>query len=147
MSERIFFFTEITPFKIKGKSWMRRWIRETIKEEGYRTGEINIILCTDDRLRSINRKYLLRNFFTDIITFNLSEKEKRISGDLYISVDRIKENSKAFKVDEIDELHRVVIHGVLHLLGYNDHTKKGKGIIREKENYFLEKRIYRKAKR
>ena len=97
---------------------------------------LHIIFCSDDYLLDINKKYLNHDYFTDIITFNYNENNT-IIGDLFISVDRVKENAKELKVDFNNELFRVIIHGVLHLCGYNDKTQDQLKEIRTKEDEFL----------
>ena len=112
------------------------WIILCIKKLKIIHGDISIILCDDDYLKGINLEYLNHNYYTDIITFDYSEKDK-ISGDLFISIERVKENAEINNVDFINELCRVIIHGVLHLCGFNDKTEEEKKEIRHKENYFL----------
>ena len=98
------------------KTTVSEWLNNCIQDLDYKTGEISIIFCSDDYLLDINKKYLNHDYFTDIITFNYNEKNT-IIGDLFISVDRVKENAKELKVDFNNELFRVIIHGVLHLCG------------------------------
>jgi len=117
---------------------VKKWIFNEIVSHTFTVGEINIIFCTDDYLLEINKKYLKHDFFTDIVTFNYNEGT-HISGDLYLSIERIFENSKSFSVEFEKELHRVIIHGILHLLGYNDDTKEAKEIIHLLENSSLER--------
>jgi len=138
----IHFFTEDISYTLKQKSLIRNWIRETIINEGYKLRELNFIFCTDEYLLSINQQYLQHDTFTDIITFDNSNKKTDISGDIFISLDRVRENALNFKVNEKDELHRVMIHGTLHLLGYPDKGKAAKAVMTEKENYYLSKRSF-----
>ena len=112
------------------------WINSCISQVSKITGDISVIFCNDEYLKTINIKYLNHDYYTDIITFDYSEKDT-ISGDLFISIDRVIENAKLNNVHFINELYRVIIHGVLHLCGYNDKTVKEKKEIREKENFFL----------
>src|SRR5690606_38906062 len=108
--------------------------------EGFdKTGELSFIFCNDAYLLSINQQYLNHDTYTDIITFDNSEKETIISGDIFISLDRIEENAALFEVTKIHELHRVIIHGVLHLCGYRDEKKGEKILMTEKENFYLSK--------
>ena len=109
-----------------------------IIEEGCATGNLTIIFCNDEELLLVNRQFLDHDFYTDIITFDYRENDL-ISGDLFISVDRIKENALRFSVSANEELHRVVFHGVLHILGYNDKTTSEVKAMRAKENYYLNK--------
>jgi len=132
------FFSEDIKFTLKNKGVIRSWISNTIKEEGFkRIGELSFIFCSDDYLLSINQQYLNHDTYTDIITFDNSDDEEIISGDIFISIPRIRENASLYKLQESDELHRVIIHGVLHLCGYLDETKKEKKLMTKKENYYL----------
>lgn len=107
------------------------------KEEGKRFGDINIMYCDDALIREYNRKYLKHDFPTDIITFYDRDEDGKIEGDLLISIDTVNQNSKRFKKSFENELMRVIIHGMLHLCGYNDSTMEEKKYIRKKENYYL----------
>lgn len=120
-------------FSLKNRLATRQWLKACIKSEGKKPGEINIIFCNDEYLQNINQEFLGKNYLTDIITFDFSEKDK-ISGDLYISYERIKENAKKYNVSLEEEIWRVMAHGVLHLMGYDDKTKAKKQIIRKKED-------------
>ena len=131
------FFSEDKAFVVKGKKNIRDLIKKICLEENKKLGFINCVFCSDNYLIEINNKYLQHDYFTDIITFDHSENKKNIEGDLYISVDRTKENAKKYKVDENTELIRVIIHGLLHLIGYKDKTKKEKALMSEKENKYL----------
>jgi rRNA maturation RNase YbeY len=133
----IHFFTEDIIFTLKKKSEIRNWILNTVKNESYRLKELNYIFCSDEYLLGINRQYLNHDTYTDIITFDTSEEERVVVGDVFISIDRIKENADKFNSAEHDELHRVMIHGVLHLLGYTDKGKKEKAQMTDKENQYL----------
>lgn len=139
----ITFFREDVDFVLKDRAKVRAWIGETIKEEGYKQiGELNFIFCSDDYLLEINEQYLNHDTYTDIVTFDSSEKEGVIAGDVFISVERTRENAIKYAVSEIDELHRVIIHGVLHLCGYKDESKSDKALMTEKENTYLAKRTF-----
>ena len=118
------------------KTTVTEWLNSCIQDLDYKTGEISIIFCSDDYLLDINKKYLNHDYFTDIITFNYNENNT-IIGDLFISIDRVKENAKELKVDFNNELYRVIIHGVLHLCGYNDKTQDQQKEIRTKEDEYL----------
>jgi probable rRNA maturation factor len=139
MISSIHFFSENIPYNIRGKTKIRKWIGETITAENSITGELCFIFCDDDYLYTINRKYLKHNTLTDIITFPLGHDQNIISGDIFISIQRVRENANLFKQRINDELHRVIIHGVLHLLGYNDSTKAEKKLMSAKEDYYLKK--------
>lgn len=136
----IHFFSEDISFNLKQKIRLRNWISNTIKEEKKRLGELSFIFCSDAYLLTINQDYLNHNTYTDIITFDNSEDDA-IKGDIFISLERVRENALSFKVSEQDELHRVMIHGTLHLLGYADKGKDAKALMTIKENYYLLKRF------
>ena len=109
-----------------------------VETEGCDLGEITIIFCTDEELLELNKQHLSHDYFTDIITFNYNDG-KTLSGDLFVSTDRILDNAKLLEVPFTEELHRVCYHGVLHLVGYNDKTDADCLLMREKENYYLNK--------
>ncbi len=109
-----------------------------VETEGCDLGEITIVFCTDEELLELNKQHLSHDYFTDIITFNYNDG-KTLSGDLFVSTDRILDNAKQLEVPFIEELHRVCYHGVLHLVGYNDKTDADCLLMREKENYYLNK--------
>jgi rRNA maturation RNase YbeY len=134
----ITFFSEQVPFTLKNKIKIRDWINDSIKNEQSSLGSINYIFTSDKYLLDINKEYLNHDYFTDIITFNYCQ-ENQINGDIYISIDTVKNNSQRFDVSFVDELHRVMIHGVLHLIGFNDLTEEQKKIMRQKENEYLER--------
>jgi rRNA maturation RNase YbeY len=115
----------------------RAWILEVLKIHSFKLGELNIIFTDDEYLLDINKEYLNHDFYTDIITFNNCEGDV-ISGDLFISVDRVKENSVSYNESFERELNRVIIHGILHLMGYDDLTKEDEKSMRAMENNFLE---------
>ena len=131
------FFSEKKSFQITKKKKIRLLVKEICKNEGYVLSFLNYIFCTDKYLLKINQKYLSNNNLTDIITFDFSEKKNTAEGDLYISVERVKENSKKYKVLFTKELIRVIIHGLLHLAGYNDGSEKEKKRMRSLENKYL----------
>jgi rRNA maturation RNase YbeY len=132
------FFTEETKFQLKERIRIKNWINETIIRENSNPGIINFIFTSDKYLLEINKQYLSHNYFTDIITFNYCE-QNIINGDIYISICTVKSNSRKFNVTFTEELHRVMIHGILHLLGYEDKKEEEKVKMREKENQYLEK--------
>lgn len=133
----IHFFTEDTTYRIEQKLLLKRWIKTAIVDEGFNVGEINIILCSDSYLLGINKQYLQHDTYTDIVTFDNSERDNTIAGDTFISIDRVKENALKFGVSERDELHRVIIHGILHLCGYGDKQKEEKALMTKKEDFYL----------
>lgn len=132
------FFSEDIDFTLKNKQKVREWIGAIIKQEGFkRIGELSFVFCSDKYLLEINKQYLDHDTYTDIVTFDSSEEEDTIAGDIFISVERTRENASKFGVSETDELHRVIIHGVLHLCGYHDKKKEDKALMTEKENAAL----------
>ena len=131
------FFEEDIRFKLKDKAKVKTWVKATIETEGYKLQELNYIFCSDEYLLDINRQYLDHDTYTDIITFDNSEKEKVITGDIFISIDRVRENAEKFSSGELNELHRVIIHGALHLLGYKDKTAESKKNMTSKEDQYL----------
>ncbi|MVZ65687.1 rRNA maturation RNase YbeY [Sphingobacterium sp. DK4209] len=139
----IHFFTEDIAFSLKEKQKVREWIAQTIKSEGFtRVAELNFIFCSDEYLLSINKQYLDHDTYTDIVTFDSSEDETVIAGDIFISIERIRENAAKFGVADRDELHRVIIHGVLHLCGYYDKKKEDKTLMTQKEDQYLKARLF-----
>jgi probable rRNA maturation factor len=136
------FFEEDISYKLKDKAKVRKWITDTVVAEGYKLQELTYIFCSDEYLLTINQQYLDHDTFTDIITFDNSEYEGEITGDIFISIPRILENAAKFKVTDADELHRVIIHGALHLLGYTDKKPADKQKMTEKEDYYLAKRQF-----
>lgn len=136
------FFAEDISFNLKRKGFVRTWIRNTIIAENHRLRLINFIFCSDAYLLNINQQYLNHDTFTDIITFDNSDTRNEIVGDIFISLDRIRENASELDVNETDELHRVMIHGTLHLLGYADKGKSAKALMTEKEDLYLSKRAF-----
>ncbi|MES2810067.1 MAG: rRNA maturation RNase YbeY [Bacteroidota bacterium] len=136
------FFEEDITYKLKDKIKVRRWITDTIKAEGYKLDELNYIFCSDAYLLQINQQYLNHDTFTDIVTFDNAEEDGVITGDIFISIPRTQENAEKFKVSATDELHRVLIHGALHLLGYLDKKPADKQKMTEKEDYYLAKREF-----
>ena len=133
----IFFFNEKIRFKLSGQKKTISWIKSVIKKEGAMLNSLNYVFCSDEYLREMNIQYLKHRTFTDIITFNYNPSKTQIEGEIFISIDRVKENAEKFKSDFSTELNRVMIHGVLHLLGYKDKTKREKSLMREKEDTYL----------
>lgn len=138
----IYFFSEDVTFTLKEKMLVRNWIHETIIQEGYSLNSLNFIFCSDAYLLNINQEYLKHDTYTDIITFDNSDIEGEILGDIFISIDRIVENTHKFKVSQRDEIHRVIIHGTLHLLGFKDKSKADKLRMTEKEDEYLKLRKF-----
>lgn len=133
---KINFYSEDCVFDLKGKTRARRWLTECIEAEGGVLGEIAIVFCSDDYLLAINREYLKHDYFTDIITFDYSENGT-VSGDLMISIDTVRSNAEKFGAGFDDELWRVMVHGVLHLLGYGDKTPEEETRMHALEDKYL----------
>ena len=131
------FFSEKKTFKVAEKKKIRLLVKEICKKEKIDLSFLNYIFCTDKYLLEINQKHLNHNFLTDIITFDFSESNNTAEGDLYISVERVEDNAKKYKVLFSKELIRVVIHGLLHLIGYKDGSEKEKKRMRSLENKYL----------
>ncbi len=125
-----------TEFELKNQKNISNWIEKSIQNEEHKLEEISYIFCNDKYLLEKNMQFLDHDTLTDIISFDYSVG-KIISGDIFISIERVKENANKFKVNFIDELHRVMIHGVLHYCGYKDKTEDEKKTMRSKENYYL----------
>ena len=132
----ISYYNEDTDFLFKGKNLNNRWLRMVAGSEIRRIGDISIIFCSDNYILDVNMRYLQHDYFTDIITFDYCEGDK-LSGDLFISVDSVRENALYYGTEFADELNRVMVHGLLHLIGYDDHTEEEQKVMREKENYYL----------
>jgi rRNA maturation RNase YbeY len=130
------YFSEDVSFPKLKKRRTTNWIKQVIIIEGKIVGSISFIFCSDNYLLEVNKKYLDHDYFTDIITFDYVEASL-INGDIFISIDRVVENAKEFNTTLENELHRVLVHGVLHLLGYKDKDKKDKKLMTEKEDYYL----------
>ncbi|OKS89005.1 rRNA maturation RNase YbeY [Mucilaginibacter polytrichastri] len=133
------FFQEEVSFTLKDKLKLKKWITETIVAEGYQLKELNYIFCSDEYLLQMNQQYLDHDTLTDIITFDNSEIPGKIVSDIFISIERIRENAKKFNVTDIRELQRVIIHGALHLVGYGDKKPADKKLMTEKEDFYLNK--------
>ena len=129
-------FTSNTNFQLRNKGALTSWMEKVVQKEGRKMKDLSFVFCDDIDLLDKNSKYLNHDNFTDILTFDYSENNN-ISGDIYISIDRVKENARTYKVTFENELDRVMIHGVLHLLGYKDESEKEQKIMKEKEDFYL----------
>lgn len=127
---------EDTDFLFKGKVRNNSWLRLVAESEIRRLGDISIIFCSDNYILDMNQKFLGHDYFTDIITFDYCQGDV-LSGDLFISIDSVRENARDFGQDFQQELARVMVHGILHLIGYDDHTKAQQKEMRSKEDYYL----------
>ena len=132
----ISYYFEDTDFVFKGKTKNSKWLRLVAESEIRRIGDVSIIFCSDNYILDVNQQYLQHDYFTDIITFDYCEGD-RLSGDLFISVDSVRENAIEYGTEFNEELHRVIVHGILHLIGYDDHNDEDIAMMRKKENYYL----------
>jgi probable rRNA maturation factor len=132
----ISFLSEDISFDLENSTSIDAWLQETISKEDKKTGEITYIFCSDDYLHKINLEHLQHDTFTDIITFNYCV-EDIINSDVFISIDRVKENAQTFKTTFQNELNRVMVHGVLHLVGYDDKADSEREVMRTKEDFYL----------
>ena len=133
------YYTEDIQFSFKEKRLTSRWLKFVAESEAKRLGDIAVIFCSDNYILDVNIKYLQHDYYTDIITFDYCEGN-RLSGDLFISIDSVRENAAFYGTEFADELNRVIVHGVLHLIGYDDHAEEDIAVMRAKENYYLSQR-------
>ncbi|MCL3780190.1 rRNA maturation RNase YbeY [Prolixibacteraceae bacterium JC049] len=130
------FYSEDIDFQLNNSELTEAWISKVIENHSFKLGDISFIFCTDDYLLNVNREYLQHDYYTDIITFDYVE-DNVVSSDIFISIDRIKENAEEFKVSFENELNRIIIHGILHLLGFKDKEPEQKKIMTSKEDESL----------
>jgi rRNA maturation RNase YbeY len=135
---KVYFFYE-APVSLKARTTLKRFIESVFKKEKTQLSSLNYIFCTDKRLLEINRQFLHHDYYTDIITFQLTPSGKPVEAEVYISIDRVKENAGFLEETFTRELHRVIFHGALHLCGYRDKNKKEKEEMRGKEEEYLSK--------
>lgn len=135
---KVYFFSEGVKVTLNKRTDLKRFIDRMFRKEGKVLGSLNIIFVSDKELLDINRRFLRHDYFTDIITFNTSDTDEAMSGELYISVDRVRDNALKLKIPYSTELRRVIFHGILHLCGYKDKTASQTKTIRAKENQYLE---------
>lgn len=134
----IFFFNEApVSYTLRHKTKIRQWIHSVAEQENNQIIQLNYIFCSDEYLLQMNEKYLNHDTYTDIISFDNSEKNGVVEGDIFISIERVKENALVFKVPFTHELYRVLVHGVLHLCGYADKSKIEKKQMRNKEDFYV----------
>ena len=131
------FYIADTKITLKERTKLKGFIISIFLKEGKKINYINYILCSDEYLLSINREFLKHDYYTDIITFNLSGIQDPINGEVYISIDRIRENAKNLQVSIKSEFHRVIFHGALHLCGYKDKKRADKQLMRKQEDKYL----------
>lgn len=130
------YFYEDTEFRFGQKRLNNRWLKSAAGNENRSLGDVNIVFCSDNYLLDINLRYLQHDYYTDIITFDYCEGST-LSGDLFISIDSVRDNASHFGAGFDDELNRVIVHGLLHLIGYDDHTPEEQSVMRAKEDYYL----------
>jgi rRNA maturation RNase YbeY len=133
----IHFFNEDVDFTVPNPRKTKTWLKAIIKAEGYELNQLNYIFCSDEYLLNINRQYLEHDFYTDIITFDNSEVESIVEGDIFISIERVSENAKDLNKTFNEELLRVLAHGILHLVGYDDIEDEQELEMRTKEDFYL----------
>jgi len=131
-----YFFEGVSEFRLS-RLKVRKWLKSVVELEGKKVGDISIVFCSDEYLLKMNNDYLNHDNFTDVITFDYNVGGSVIYGDIFISIDRVRENANTLKVSFSDELHRIIVHGVLHLLGYSDKSRAERVAMEEKENYYL----------
>jgi rRNA maturation RNase YbeY len=132
-----FHFADIR-FPFHQRKALKAFIAQIFLEEGKKAGELSFVFCSDEHLLQINRQFLLHDYYTDIITFDLSGGKDKVDGEIYISIDRVKENADTFRAHFSRELHRVIFHGILHLCGYKDKTSAQKKQMRTLEEKYLQ---------
>jgi len=133
------FFNEDSPYKLPQKQATRQWLKQQAEAEGFRVGDLNYIFCSDEHVLQVNRDYLQHDYYTDIITFDQSEEEDVIEGDIFISVDRVTDNAQQLGIEPATEMRRVLAHGLLHLCGYGDKLPEEERAMRAKEDEWLAK--------
>lgn len=138
---QISFFAADIRLTLRKRTELRKWVASVIRKEGFTLSSLNYIFCSDAYLLDMNVRHLNHKTLTDIITFDLSSEKKVIEGEIYISIERIKENAAIYKVPVSQELHRVMVHGVLHLCGYKDKKPAEQQKMRGKEDFYLKKFI------
>ncbi|MBA4300658.1 rRNA maturation RNase YbeY [Algoriphagus alkaliphilus] len=131
------FFSEEIKFDLPQKLKRKAWLKKIAQSENFKLGELNYIFCSDEYLYQINVDYLNHHTYTDIITFDNSEEEETIEGDIFISIDRVKENATNHQENEESELSRVLSHGIFHLMGYKDKSKEQAELMRSKEAFAI----------
>jgi rRNA maturation RNase YbeY len=135
---QVVFNSADVPISFKNKRQIKSLIQEIFKQENYRLKKMVYVFCSDEYLLQLNKQHLNHDYFTDTLTFQLSPAEQPVEGEIYISIDRIEENAKLYKVPYENELLRVIIHSALHLCGYKDDSKKLKHQMHQKENFYID---------
>lgn len=134
---KVYFFTDKLSLNLKHRNKLKEFITSIFKREKKKLGGLNYIFCSNRRIIEINRKYLNHDFYTDVITFDLSENNAEIFGEIYISIEMVRQNAQKLGVSFTNELHRVIFHGALHLCGFKDHKSRDKETMRKMENKYL----------
>ena len=134
----IYFHNEKSRFEYKDEEKSKKWLRKILREENKKEGDLNIIFTDNPTILQLNKTYINHQYYTDVIAFHYNQEEN-ITGDIFISIDVVKENAVLYGSEFHEELHRVMIHGLLHLIGYNDKTEKQRKKMREKESAYLKK--------
>jgi probable rRNA maturation factor len=138
---KVCFFYDQVKISLRNKTALKKFVEQLFKKEGRRLNSLNYVFCSDKKLLEINRQFLNHDYFTDIITFDLSESPEATSAEIYISIDRVRDNAINHDESIRSELHRVIFHGALHLCGYGDKSKAEKQKMREREDYYLSRYI------
>lgn len=133
----IHFYFHHVFYSLRNRKPLKEFISRMFRKEQKKLGQLNYVFCSDQTLLQMNREYLNHDFYTDIISFDLSGSTDKISGEIYISLDRVKENAQLFKAPLVEELHRVIFHGALHLCGYGDKSEAEQRTMRKKEDFYL----------
>lgn len=136
---KVYFFFDNVRVSLANRGRLKKYIESIFKSEKVKLKTINYIFCPDKSLLKINKLFLNHNYYTDIITFDMSETKTELIAEIYISIDRVRDNAKAGKYTIKEELHRVIFHGALHLCGYSDKTNSEKIEMRNKEDFYLKK--------
>lgn len=131
------FFNEDIDFRFKDRNKFKVWLKKVAEKEGFRITDLNYIFCSDQYLHKINLEYLNHDTYTDIITFDNSEDETTIEGDIFVSIERVTDNSDTLNTHFEEEIRRVVVHGLLHLCGYDDHSIDDKAEMRRLESDYI----------
>lgn len=133
------YYNDGSDFRLPNKRIITAWLREAAEKEGYRTGDINYIFCSSEKLLEINRQFLGHDYYTDVITFDYSDlkETKTVSGEIYIDTQTVADNAAQYGITPLHEMHRVMVHGILHLCGYKDKSPSAASRMRSKENTCL----------
>lgn len=135
---KVFFHSADRSLRFKNKTLLKNFITELFNQENKSLKRVDYIFCSDEYLLDLNQRSLQHDYYTDILTFPLSEKESEVVGEIYISTDRVRENSIQHNTSFDNEILRVIFHGALHLCGYNDHSKKDQQKMRRKEDHYID---------